>query len=150
MRVNSWIAGDYVRYSFGKALYLLLLLFALILPWRMRIRYSEFLLLYGRRIKTGFLYQPYYAHLSRATEYFKQDKFDSALRELKKAEILDRQDGNVNLFIASCYAKLGKQEEYVSEIIKGVAKNKEFSKKPWESRELSQPEIDSSGGNVVN
>jgi hypothetical protein len=146
MRVKIWIVHDYIRYSFSKALYFLLLAFGLILPWRMRIRYSEFLVIYGSRIKAKVLYLPYDAHLSRALQYFKQNKFDVALSEFNKTEEFDQQDGDIDIHIARCYGKLGREEEYVSGIIKGVIKNKKFIKGTWKSGELTQPKIDLAEG----
>ena len=137
MEVKIWILQDYIRYIFSKVLFFLLLAFGLILPWRMRARYSEFLLIYGDRIN---LYHPYYKHLNCAMQYFNQKRFHSALRDFKKAEKLNRQNNDINRFVALCYSNLGENEKYASEIIKVARKNKEF-KGTWKPGKLSQPEI---------
>ncbi|MFA5319574.1 MAG: hypothetical protein WBE75_00640 [Candidatus Omnitrophota bacterium] len=123
MRIKGWVALEYSRYSLAKAAYFLLLAIGVLMPYKMRIRYAEFLTLYGQVIKEKVLYLPYSAHLQRAERYYKRDRFRLALGELRKAQQFDEQGGEINILIARCYAKLGKKDAYVAEIIKGVGKN---------------------------
>ena len=124
MAIKIWVLRDYICFISSKALFFLLLVFGLGLPWRMRVRYSEFLITYGEKIEDKILYLPVKIHFERAVKYFNKKKLTKAIKEFKRAEEFNSLSADINMCIAKCYRQLGENDKYLLEISKAINKSK--------------------------